>query len=89
MLAQISGASAGTGTPEYLLKDHLGSTRSVRDQFGTEQWDREYTPYGAKFEGASGDERFMFTGHQWDGESGLYYAPFRYYSPFQAGRSSC
>ena len=26
----------------------------------------------------------MFTGHQWDGESGLYYAPFRYYSPFQA-----
>ena len=36
------------------------------------------------FEGASGDERFMFTGHQWDGESGLYYAPHRYYSPFQA-----
>ena len=56
----------------------------MRNQFGTEQWDREYTPYGAKFEGASGDERFMFTGHQWDGESGLYYAPFRYYSPFQA-----
>ena len=26
----------------------------------------------------------MFTGHQWDGESGLYYAPHRYYSPFQA-----
>ena len=26
----------------------------------------------------------MFTGHQWDGESGLYYAPERYYSPFQA-----
>ena len=26
----------------------------------------------------------MFTGHQWDGKSGLYYAPFRYYSPFQA-----
>ena len=38
----------------------------------------------ATFEGASGDERFMFTGHQWDGESGLYYAPERYYSPFQA-----
>ena len=38
----------------------------------------------ATFEGASGDERFMFTGHQGDGESGLYYAPFRYYSPFQA-----
>ena len=37
-----------------------------------------------KFEGAPGDERFMFTGHQWDGESGLYYAPERYYSPFQA-----
>ncbi|MFP4190872.1 MAG: RHS repeat-associated core domain-containing protein, partial [Candidatus Hydrogenedentota bacterium] len=56
----------------------------VRDQFETEVWDREYTPYGAKFEGASGDERFMFTGHQWDGGSGLYYAPHRYYSPFQA-----
>ena len=26
----------------------------------------------------------MFTGHQWEGESGLYYAPERYYSPFQA-----
>ncbi|MFP4172981.1 MAG: RHS repeat-associated core domain-containing protein [Candidatus Hydrogenedentota bacterium] len=26
----------------------------------------------------------MFTGHQWDGGSGLYYAPHRYYSPFQA-----
>ncbi|MFP4190869.1 MAG: RHS repeat-associated core domain-containing protein [Candidatus Hydrogenedentota bacterium] len=26
----------------------------------------------------------MFTGHQWDGESGLYYALFRYYSPLQA-----
>ena len=84
VLAQISGSSAATGTPGYLLKDHLGSTRSVRNQFGTEQWDREYTPYGGTFEGASGDERFMFTGHQWDGESGLYYAPFRYYSPFQA-----
>ena len=44
----------------------------------------EYALYGTTFEGASGDERFMFTGHQWDGESGLYYAPFRYYSPFQA-----
>ena len=56
VLAQISGSSAATGTPEYLLKDHLGSTRSVRNQFGTEQWDREYTLYGATFEGTPGGE---------------------------------
>ena len=84
VLAQISGSSAATGTAEHLLHDHLGSTRSLRSSSATEIWDREYTPYGATFEGASGDERFMFTGHQWDGETGLYYAPHRYYSPFQA-----
>ena len=33
---------------------------------------------------SKGHERFMFTGHKGDGESGLYYAPERYYSPFQA-----
>ena len=38
----------------------------------------------AKFEGAPGDERFMFTGQQWVGGPGLYYAPERYYSPFLA-----
>ena len=84
VLAVVEGVSAATGTPHYLLQDHLGSTQEVCDHSAAVTWARDYTPYGDHYAGDSSDQRFMFTGHQWDPSSQLCATPNRYYSPAQA-----
>jgi len=46
----------------------------------------DYTPYGLVY-GHAGDldaTTHLYTGHEWDAQAGLYYAPYRYYNPFTA-----
>ena len=64
------------------LTDALGSTRGLADSAGQLTDSYDYTPYGElrKHSGTS-DTPFLFTGEQYDKETGNYYLRARYYSP--------
>ena len=64
------------------LTDALGSTRALVDSSGALTDTYTYTPYGklSSHEGTS-ENSFLFTGEQYDKETGNYYLRARYYSP--------
>ena len=66
---------------QYIHRDHLGSTRLMTDEQGTEIGRWKYFPFGmeATVE-ESGDQRMKFTGHERDGEVELDYMLARSFS---------
>ncbi len=72
-----------TGTWRFYAHDHLGSTRGVYNSDKTPYAGLEHTPYGELYasSGSISDITRRYTGHDWDAAAGLYYAPYRYYSP--------
>ncbi len=87
----VIGSVATRIRPEtyYYHSDHLGSTSWMTDQNGRVQEHVEYFPYGqiwrdvrsdADAHGAP-DQRFLFTGKEFDEETGLHYFGARYYHP--------
>ena len=80
--ADVLGSDPATGNYRYYMKDHLGSTRSVFDENKNLIASYDYTPYGA-FTRKQGPEDItaLYTGHDWDPDARLYYAPFRFLSP--------
>jgi RHS repeat-associated protein len=76
-LATISG-----GQTFHFYKDHRGSTVAATDPQGTTVWSGRYTSFGALL-GESGvrPTPYLFTDHELDGETGLYYFGARYYDP--------
>ncbi len=80
VLADIQGYDAVTGTPRYYSHDHLGSTRTIRNQAKAALARFDYDPYGAPVsQGASATR--TYTGHDFDSTAGMYFAPYRYYAP--------
>ncbi len=82
-LADVAGTNPSTGTYRYYAQDHLGSLRALFA--GNKAWMAvaEYEPYGM-FRGGAGPADVpgqLFTGKMLDLETGLYYFPYRYYSP--------
>jgi RHS repeat-associated protein len=73
-----------TGSYRYYLKDHLGNVRALRDQNKASLASYEYTPYGEMQSQTGLAVNRGFTGHVWDAEANLYFAPYRYYSPVMA-----
>ena len=70
----------------YLALDHLSSTRAAYDQSKTAVTGLEFYPYGdALSETGTYAPDARFTAKSYDPETGLYYFPYRYYSP-DAGR---
>ena len=70
----------------YFLHDHLGNARRLLDGWKDTVAAYDYTPYGLVY-GHAGDlgaTTHLYTGHDWDAQAGLYYAPYRYYNPFTA-----
>jgi RHS repeat-associated protein len=67
-------------TTEYVVTDHLGSTRLVLNDTGSEIARYKYYPFGhyAELSGGS-DVRMKFTGHERDESLGLDYMLARYY----------
>jgi len=67
----------------YYVRDHLGSTRSVRREDTTKFAWLEYDPYGTTYAsgGWTGFVQDRFTGHEFDIETNMYWAPYRYYRP--------
>jgi RHS repeat-associated protein len=76
----------------YYHPDHLGSTSWVTDQNARVHEHVEYFPYGEVWRDPRSDadggpvkgQRFLFTGKEFDEETGLVYFGARYYEPKRA-----
>ncbi len=68
------------GSKLFYHPDHLGSTSLVTNQSGDVVQDVMYLPFGKVLIGTS-EERFLYTGKEWDKESELLYYGARYYDP--------
>jgi RHS repeat-associated protein len=69
-----------SGSDEYYLKDHLGSTVALADQNGNLTTQYGYSPYGQVSKNGASNNYFTYTGRE-DDSTGLYYYRSRYYSP--------
>ena len=87
----VSAGTGGTGTAQgqsdftyYYHPDHLGSTGYVTDANGKLYEHLEYFPFGETWvQEHSNTLRtpYLFTGKEFDQETGLYYFGARYYDP--------
>ena len=79
-------ASGDVSSLKFYVRDHLGSTRSVRreDPASKYVW-FEFEPYGGVYKsGGFFNLLFVqdrFTGHEFDIETNMYWAPYRNYRP--------
>jgi len=80
-LAEVPGTDPSTGGYRYYMGDHLGSVRGIRAQDKSSLASYEYMPYGEAYNQTGLALNRGFTGHTWDKDDGLYYAPYRYYNP--------
>ena len=66
-----------------IISDYLGTPVEAYDEEGRRVWARELDIYGRtrSEEGAVGFIPFLYQGQYLDGETGLAYNRFRYYSP--------
>ncbi|MBO4302836.1 RHS repeat-associated core domain-containing protein, partial [Methanosarcinaceae archaeon] len=64
----------------WYLVDHLGSTNVMIDSTGTLVERSLYYPFGSYRSGVA-DEKYGFTGKEFDSDTGLYYYGARYYNP--------
>ncbi len=70
------------GNVFYYFADHLGTPRTLTNAQGNVCYDADFTPYGQEMVHTNTcPQNYKFTGYELDGESGLYYATFRYYNP--------
>lgn len=70
------------GTPEYLLHDHLGSTRLIVDQQGKVKQYIDYDPFGAMKNPENKKDFFpRFSGLFWDSDARLYFTLARAFCP--------
>jgi hypothetical protein len=78
-LAEVVGNTPSTGaTYNYLTQDHLGSTRGTWNNSAAQTAAWEFTPYGSPYNFAAAPSvTQLYTGHDLDPATGLYYAPFR------------
>ncbi|MGC2400278.1 MAG: RHS repeat-associated core domain-containing protein [Acidobacteriaceae bacterium] len=66
------------GTTDFVLTDHLGSTRVMTGVNQAVLSNMDYMPFGQQIAGGSATTD-KFTGQEYDSESGLYQFPFRYF----------
>jgi len=67
----------------YYTTNHIGSTSLLTDKDGNPVQTYAYYPFGENWitNGEKTDVTRLFTGHQYDSETGLYYMNNRYYDP--------
>jgi len=78
---QILAQESAGGEVTWLLTDHLGTVRDLVDNGGNVVNHLQYDSYGnVVFETFPAiDTRYLFTGREFDSETGLYYYRARYY----------
>jgi len=82
---RVAMIDATSGT-FFFHKDQIGNTVAVTDAAGEIAWTGAYTPFGLLREETtpkltSDRVRYMFTDHEYDAETRLYYFGARYYDP--------
>jgi RHS repeat-associated protein len=84
---QVFAQEDASGRVSWLLADHLGTVRDLVDNSGTVVNHITYDSYGNVLAQTHPEiaTRFLFTGREFDPETGLYYYRARYYDP-KAGR---
>jgi RHS repeat-associated protein len=85
-LGHVDGTNPAAGAYRYYLHDHLGSTRFVFDEEVDDEVDLiatyQYTPYGDILSSNNPNTTtHLYTGHDWNPATNLYFAPHRYYTP--------
>jgi len=81
-LGHVDGTNPATGAYRYYVHDHLGSTRFVVNDEIDLLATYQYTPYGDILSSNNPNTTtHLFTGHDWNPASNLYFAPYRYYNP--------
>ena len=83
-MALSVGSNPATATYVYMSHDHLGSVRRLRLDNKASLGSYEYTPYGNAYFANGNIPGFGYTGHIWQPEIGMYYAPYRMYTPATA-----
>ena len=84
---RIADLEVSSGNRYYYYNDQLGSARAITNGSGsTTEWSMDYFPWGAKQSQPINnfDNRYRFSGQEYDTENGNYYFPFRYYTPTAA-----
>ena len=88
-IAVSGGDEVGRPHTYFYHPDHLGSTSWVTDEAGRVREHVLYFPYGSVWRDAKNDaegapprtQAFLFTGKEYDQETGYYYFGARYYDP--------
>ena len=84
-LSEVPGSNPSSGSYRHYVHDHLGSTRALYDGSKVLLARQAYTPYGEQAASKAGVEAtYSYTGKPWEEETGLYFFPYRYYSPSAA-----
>ncbi|MFH0859865.1 MAG: RHS repeat-associated core domain-containing protein [Candidatus Altiarchaeota archaeon] len=76
---ELVGRKDPDGSTFYYHSDHLGGTHVVTDGDGNLDERSRYYPFGKIFR--EGSSRNLFTGQEFDTDTGLYYYGARYYNP--------
>ncbi len=80
----VIGRLMPSGSRRYYLKDHLGSTRLVKNNYGSVYATFDYYPFGLLMPGRWSQYSYTvekFTGKELDSELELYYFGMRYLDP--------
>ena len=75
VIDQVLAQDNGTGQPQWLLADHLGTVHDVIDNNGTVLNHITFDSYGNVLNQTDDtfSTRYLFTGREFDTETGLYY----------------
>jgi RHS repeat-associated protein len=79
-MAHADGTYFGNNDYAYYFRDHLGSTRRLRDHDKNSDGQYEYTPYGEVYAESGATITHKYAMLEWDAAVQMHFAPFRYYS---------
>ena len=80
-IAKVTPDGIGGDTFRFFHADHLGSVLSITDEIGSQVWSGEYFPFGSEYSSGDEPDRYRFTQHELDYQTGFLYAKARYYHP--------
>jgi RHS repeat-associated protein len=73
-----------TAAYSHYFHDHLGTPQTMRDASKALTARQHTSPYGISMVSSGIPVDVGYTGHKWDDELDSFYAPYRYYNPWNA-----
>lgn len=85
LIALVARGADGGETRGYIVRDHLGSSRLLRDSAGNLLGGYDYGPFGTELGTPAGSRpdllAYRYTGQEWDSRARLYNFKARLYDP--------